>query len=278
MRLHRILLLAPMFLVLAAGRFVQAGLVPKASPPSHQLRVLKNGGSHLNVTQSTNWAGYQIAAGPLAYNSIQATWIVPAIVASSTDTASAAWIGIGGGCTDPPTCAIVEPTLIQAGTSQDNSGGQPTYSAWWEALPAPSVPISGGIISSGQSFDVQAGDSITVTISASPAVLWSILIEDARANIPQWTFSTTVPYIEPGLTAEWIMESPLTAGTGGAGQIALSNFGRITFTGLEVDNAPPTLTSNDEIIMTDGSGNILAQPSAASGNAFSACYGSGACR
>src|SRR5215475_738883 len=206
-------------------------------PPQYgRIHVAK--GAHLNQTTSTNWSGYQLAAGPLAYNSVQGTWIVPAIAASSTDTASATWTGIGGGCIDLPNCTVTEATLIQAGTSQDNTGGQANYYAWLEALPAPSVPIGGGIISSGQNFDVLPGDSITVTISASPAVLWTIKIEDMRSGVPHWTFTTSVPYVEPGLTAEWIEESPLTAGTGGAGQPTLSNFGRVTFSGLEVDNAP----------------------------------------
>jgi len=234
-------------------------------------------GVHLNQTTSTNWAGYQLAAGPLAYNSVQGTWIVPAVAASSTNTASATWTGIGGGCIDLPNCTATEATLIQAGTDQDYTGGRANYYAWWEALPAPSVPLSGAIISSGKNYDVRPGDLITVTITASPKVLWTIKIEDVRSGVPHWTFTTSVPYVEPGLTAEWIEESPLSAGTGGAGQLALSNFRRVRFSRLEVDRVPPKLTSKNKIIMTNGSGKVLARPSLPGSNGFAVCWGSGTC-
>jgi hypothetical protein len=156
--------------------------------------------------QSTNWSGYEIAGAPGGFNAVRGTWVVAAIAPSKKDTASSSWTGVGGGCADPPSCTVVDQTLIQAGTEADNSGGSPTYFAWWEALPAPSVRLMGGPLNQG-SFDVLPGDSITVSISNNLAV-WTIEIENVRSGSNHWTFTTTVPYASAGLTAEWIEESP----------------------------------------------------------------------
>jgi hypothetical protein len=245
--------------------------------PSKSVRSLRN--HFINSEQSTNWAGYGLAGNPLGFDAVTATWLVPSVPGTSSDTSSATWTGIGGGCVDPPTCAIVDETLIQAGTEQDNSSGVPTYSAWWEALPAPSMPLTGGVLST-QNYDVLPGDSITVTISSTGAVVWTSEIQNVRGGATHWTFSQTVPYTAAGLTAEWIEESPLVVRSSGAGQQSLSDFDRVLFTGLTANGAAPELTPDDKIILTDGSGNVLAQPSApeGSGNEFAVCYGSGLCQ
>jgi hypothetical protein len=245
--------------------------------PSKSVRSLRN--HFINSEQSTNRAGYGLAANPLGFNAVTATWVVPSVPGTRTDTASATWTGIGGGCVDPPTCAIVDETLIQAGTEQDSSSGVPTYSAWWEALPAPSMPLSGGILST-QNYDVLPRDSITVIISSTAAVAWTIEIQNVRDGATHWTFSQTVPYTAAGLTAEWIEESPLVVGSSGVDQQSLSDFDRVLFTDLTVNGAAPELTPADEIILTNGSGKVLAQPSApeGSGNEFAVCYGSGLCQ
>jgi hypothetical protein len=214
---------------------------------------------------------------PGGYNAVQGTWIVPAIAPSKNDTASSTWTGVGGGCADPPGCTVIDQTLIQAGTEQDNSGGSPTYFAWWEAIPAPSVRLMGGPLNSG-TFDVIPGDSITVTITNNLAV-WTIEVKNVRSSATHWTFTTTVPYASAGLTAEWIEESPLTVGSGGAGQIAMSDFHTVDFNALTANGASPNLTSGDAITLVNGAGDIIAQPSApaSSGDSFAVCFGSAPC-
>jgi hypothetical protein len=229
--------------------------------------------------KSTNFCGYQRAGGPAGFRKVGGTWIVPSVSTPGTDTASSAWTGIGGGCSDPPDCTVVEPTLIQAGTEHDRTGGQASYYAWWEALPGPAVQASGGPLSS-QTFDVAPGDRITVSIDGSSLVLWNIDIVDTRDGASHWSFHTTVPYLVAGTTAEWIVEAPLSIGTGGTGQIPLSDFGRIPFLDLTQNGANPDLgRSGNAFIMTDGQGNIVCNPSAAaaSGDAFTACSGSEPC-
>ncbi len=79
------------------------------------------------------------------------SWTVPTATQHSAgqSEASSDWIGIGGGCVDAG-CTVTDSTLIQTGTEQDvSSTGAPSYSAWYELVPAPSLTISGMTVSPG---------------------------------------------------------------------------------------------------------------------------------
>ncbi len=227
-------------------------------------------GGHSNqgastAQQSTNWSGY-VRQGT-AINRVRGSWIVPHVSCSGADnTSSSSWAGIGGFATG-------DPTLIQAGTGQDCSGG-PSYYAWWEIIPLPAVNAGGGLLDS-QDYAVKAGDHITVSIDGT-AVIWNITIENSTEG---WTFNQTVPYVTPGLSAEWIEEAPLTFGTGGAGQAALANYGQVSFSGLSVNGAAPALTVDERVAMVNSSGQVVSNPSApkSGGNAFDVCFGPGGC-
>jgi hypothetical protein len=228
---------------------------------------------------SLNYCGYQVAGGALGFHKVGGTWIVPSVPSSGPDAASSVWTGIGGGCSNPPDCTLVEPTLIQAGTEQDRSGGKTVYYAWWEALPAPSIQASGGPLGT-DTFDVQPGDRITVSIDGSGLVVWNIDIVNSRNGADHWTFHATVPYVTVGTTAEWIAEAPLSIGTRAVGQLPIADFGLVSFFDLTKNGANPDLAkSGNAFILTDGNGGVLCNPSApaGSGDAFTACAGSGAC-
>lgn len=227
--------------------------------------------------QSTNYSGYQLSGAPGGFKKVIGSWVVPGIASSTTDTASSTWTGIGGGCANPPDCTVTDLTLIQAGTEQDNRG-TPTYFAWWEALPAPQVRANGGLLGT-DTFDVLPGDFITVTIDGTSAIVWNITITNQRSGQPHWTFNTSVPYVAAALTTEWIEETPLSVGSGSAGQLALSDFGRVSFSGLSVNGAKPTLDLTQRIVLTDAQGHVLANPSlpSGSGDAFSICFGPAPC-
>jgi len=269
--LIRAALLAQVFLVCSCGG--------GGGGSSNSVRSVRARRNHpVGAQQSSNWAGYGVVGAPGGFTAVQGTWVVPAIAPSSHDTASSTWAGVGGGCTNPPSCTVIDETLIQAGTEADNSGGSRQYSAWWEAIPGPSVKVMGGPLNQG-SYDVRPGDSITVTISSN-LVVWTIEIKNMRSGSTHWTFTTMVPYVAAGLTAEWIEESPLTAGTNGAGQIALSNFGRVEFDTLLVNGTNPNLTNADAIALVDNAGKVIAQPSTpgSSGNSFAVCFGPAPCQ
>lgn len=211
--------------------------------------------------QSTNWAGYVKAGGPGSFNQASGSWAVPDVLCGNSDKDSSSWTGVGGGTT-------ADPTLVQAGTSQTCSGGQADYAAWWEVLPAPSVN-AGGFLDTA-TYPVGPGDQINVSVDGSNAVVWDITIHNATRN---WTFNTTVAYSAAGATAEWIEESPLSAGSAG-----LADFGHASFFASRANNAAANLQLSDRVVMTDGAGTVIANTSAPGGGGdFGVCYGAGNC-
>jgi hypothetical protein len=221
------------------------------------------GNSAAGGQQSLNWSGYVLMGGAGLFTKVQGSWTVPTVTCTGDVTRSSSWAGIGGGNS-------ADQTLVQAGTEQDCDGGA-SYGAWWEVIPAPSATLN------PQTYPVGAGDHITVTADGSTTIVWAITIKNTSRG---WTFNTTVPYVAAGATAEWIEEAPLSAGTGGAGQATLANFGRVAFTGLTANGGNPGLSTNERVAMVDNNNHVISNPSGpgATGNSFAVCYGSGACQ
>jgi hypothetical protein len=89
----------------------------------------------------------------------------------------------------------------------------------------------------------------------------------------------TVPYVSTRGTAEWIEETPLGVGTGGAGISAMPNLTGANFFGGTANGANPHLSKNQAIQLVDTSGHVLATPSApnSTGDGFSVCTFSSSC-
>ena len=180
---------------------------------------------------------------------------------------SSDWIGIGGGCTDA-SCTATDSTLIQTGTEQDvASSGAPSYSAWWEIIPGPSLTIT--------SMTIHPGDSMSASIAQVVPGLWKITISDTSDG---QSYTTTVPYTSTESTAEWIQETPLILGTG-AGFAALPNLTSPKFDLATTNGAPANLKPSEEMDLVDSSGNVIGAPSAPDpdGDGFNACTWSGTC-
>lgn len=225
----------------------------------------------LGASTSQNWAGYsqRLAIGSLGFQSVSGDWIVPKATQLTPGRAehSATWVGIGGGCIEP-SCALPDLTLIQAGTNQEvDANGVDSYAIWWEIIPVPQILTT---------MTVSAGDSIHADIHQILPEIWTIIIENRST---QQSFTTTVPYPSDFTTAEWIVETLTVIGTGGAGIAGLPNLGMTGFTNAEVNGNPASLVSSQAIQMIDGSGNVLATPSAPStdGTAFNVCAYSLSC-
>ena len=229
---------------------------------------------HLNSNQSNNWFGYNqglLEQGSKQFHSITGDWTVPTVSQHSAgqDESSSDWIGIGGGCIDAA-CTLTDNTLIQTGTEQDVSSGTPTYSAWYELVPVPSLEIT--------SLTVSPGDRMHASISetVSGADIWNITITDVTKN---QTFTTTVPYPSTHASAEWIEETPLVFGTGGAGLASLPNLTNPRFDSATTNGAPAGLKSSEQVQLTDSSGAVIGSPSApdAQADGFSACTWATSC-
>jgi hypothetical protein len=226
-----------------------------------------------NTNQSSNWFGYQqgtLEQGSTLFNSITGDWTVPTVTVHdpAQDEYSSDWIGIGGGCVDAG-CTAGDNTLIQTGTEQDvTAGGQTSYSAWWELVPAPSTTIS---------MTVDPGDHIHASVAETvpDSNVWVITLEDVTRNE---TFTQTVPYSSTHATAEWIEETPLIIGTS-PGLAPLPSLTSPAFDLATVNGQPAKLTSSEAIQLIDSNGNVIGTPSAPDSDAdgFNACTWATSC-
>jgi Peptidase A4 family len=254
--------------LLSALLFSGAAAMPAAAQPalSHQLLEVVGPPTTDHATQSGNWFGYGQGAaqkGVKLFRAITADWKVPRVTQHKKGQAeySSDWIGIGGGCVSSG-CTVGDNTLIQTGTEQDVSAkGKPSYSAWWELIPAPASTI--------QKFRVAPGDRMHAVVSESAPGVWRISIRDATKKE---SFSKTVSYTSTQDTAEWIEETPLLLGTG-AGFAPLPNLTSPAFDRATTNGRPAHLARSQEIDLTNSGGKVIGAPSAPDPNrdGFNAC-------
>ncbi|MFL5896615.1 MAG: G1 family glutamic endopeptidase [Thermoleophilaceae bacterium] len=228
-----------------------------------------------NANQSQNWYGYNQGAlekGKSLFHSVSGDWIVPTASQHSAgkDEYSSTWIGIGGGCVTA-NCLVTDNTLIQTGTEQDvSASGTPSYSAWWELIPGPGLTIS--------KFRVSPGDHMHALIKEPFAgtELWKITLQNLTKGE---TFTTTVPYTSTYGTAEWIQETPLVFGTGGAGLAALPNLSTNSFSLARANGKNAGLKTSEEMQLVNSSGSVIGAPSApnATLDGFNLCTWASTC-
>lgn len=260
--------LAASVIVALAAVAIGAGSASAAGLTAHGQLLHLAPGAKLNANQSSNWFGYgqgTLEQGSKLFNSITGDWTVPAATQHTSGQAEASsdWIGIGGGCVDAG-CTVTDSTLIQTGTEQDvDATGAPSYSAWWELVPAPSISISNMTVSPGDHMHASLSEVV------NDADVWNITITDVTKNE---TFTTTVPYPSTHATAEWIEETPLEIGTN-AGFAALPNLTNPAFSSGTTNGSPVKLTSSEEMQLIDSNGNVIGTPSAPTGggSGFDAC-------
>lgn len=202
----------------------------------------------LSESQSVNWSGYFATGGP--FTSVSATFDVPNVVPTATESDTSEWVGIDGANNS---------SLIQAGVEEFSTGNQVQVHAWWEILPdfEKFAPIT-----------VSLGDQVTVAIGAQPTGSFLIQIDD-HTNGQRW--QTTQPYFGQLTSAEWILEAPTN---GQSNQIeALGVFSPpVTFSALgEVGN----VEGLEKVVMTDSNGGPIATPSPLGGGGFTIAYGGG---
>jgi len=211
----------------------------------------------VTTTYSKNWSGY-IGNNPHPFNSISASWTVPAVATPSHPSYSSVWIGIGGAYQNSN-------KLVQAGTEQDvNSDGSTTYYAWYEIYPK--LPVNLG--------PVAPGDSISTSIYRTPGSppTWHITMIDTTAD--RTLIDTDIKLktnFASQASAEFIVERPLIRV--GNQLTPLADFNSVTFTNCETDQGSlSALGDVTKVIMTDdgtSSGTHLATPGSLSGDDFS---------
>jgi len=231
------------------------------------------GAAHLtaNMTQSNNWSGYNkgLLESGKRFTSISGQWVVPTATAARSGEAesSSSWVGIGGGCLET-SCLVTDSTLIQAGTEQDvGADGKASYYAWYELIPAPSLKTP---------LAVAPGNIVSVTIAQGLPEVWKITIKNVSSG---QSWSTTVPYPSTYGSAEWIEETPVTVGGGSAGFAAMPRLTTVHFDAATVNGANANLHGAEAMQLVDGSGKVLATPSApdAEHDGFNDCSYATAC-
>jgi hypothetical protein len=167
----------------------------------------------LGVTNATsNWAGYIVRAAPgSSASSVSGSWTVPSVDCATTRNAGVMfWVGLGG---------INNAPLEQIGTMAYCRNGQPNYAAWYEALPSQQSLrlINGTAIAPGETISA----SVTFS-SATNAFTYSMTVSGQTAA----SFTQTYSNVGAPVTAEWVVEAPVT----GIGSMIMADFGSVSFT------------------------------------------------
>ncbi|HEX4435000.1 MAG TPA: G1 family glutamic endopeptidase [Acidimicrobiales bacterium] len=255
-------------------------IIGKVSLPGVLGSVLGNGGRnglrHATAVQSSNWGGY--ADTNATFNSVSSSWTEPTVNCANSNSglngllsltsllggpgaASAFWVGLDG---------YNSTSVEQLGTDSDCDSGSPSYYAWYEMYPNPSVTLP-------SQYPVKPGDQMTALVAANSAgTSFTLMIKDATAG---WSFSTT--QTGSGFarsSAEVIAEAPSSCSLLFCSEVPLADFGSIPFSGSSVINSAGTKGSlasfnANEITMVDN-GTTLATPSSlsADGSSFSVAW------
>jgi hypothetical protein len=201
-----------------------------------------------DVVSSTNWSGYAVEA-TAQFTQASGTWTQPtASCTTSGSTYGSFWVGIDGYSSN---------SVEQLGTDSDcASKGQPSYYAWYEMYPAPSVSLS------TTSYPVHPGDTLTATVSRS-GTSYTLSLQSSRG----WTFSVAESATNSNSSAEWVVEAPSLCRITCKGT-KLTNFGTVSFSNSKAATGGSAqsisaFTANGgphEIIMTSSTGTTRAQP------------------
>jgi hypothetical protein len=208
---------------------------------------------------ASNWSGYA-AVGGGSYTTVSANWTVPSVQcpAGSSGSRSSQWVGIDG---------VEDATVEQDGTSADCDGTTATYGAWYEMLGDNAVNGGAEVEIPPTSYPVQAGDSISASVSVNVSDQWTLTIHDTTQA---WVY--TAPLIDwtapQQSSAEWIVERPeLCDNSGNCSLTPLSDFGTVTFSNATAtkDGVPQSIGALGgtpvQMIRSDTDSTLLATPS-----------------
>ncbi len=209
--------------VVAAATLAPSGLVTQGAADSRMMNGTAALGAATEI--SSNWSGYvatglgstaNTASTSTSFKNATGTWTQPATTCTATGTASssAIWVGLGGYST-------TSTSLEQTGTSADcSAGGKPSYYAWYELVPAPSITV--------KNLKIVPGDVITASVIVNGTEVLMQIKNRTRKTV----FTKRVTLASPDLTsAEWIAEAPSECSSNGfCSQVPLANFGSFTFT------------------------------------------------
>jgi len=159
---------------------------------------------------STNWSGFAVSEN--TFSSVSGSWVQPKATCSGSTTSAAFWIGLGGN-------SDVSNALEQIGTSADCAAdGTASYSAWYELVPAGSVPVN---------LKVYAGNKLSAFVKVNGSKV-TVQIKNLTRNT---SFTKVLTMAAPDVSsAEWIAEAPSVCSSyGRCRAVPLTDFGTIKF-------------------------------------------------
>jgi hypothetical protein len=214
---------------------------------------------------SENWAGYVAApsGGPSGFTRVSGDWVQPSVDPNAGDGYSAFWVGLGGAGSGQ------SGSLEQIGTQADVSGGQTSYFAWYELVPAAPVRIN---------VPIHAGDHISASVAVQGTSVTVSLTDQTSGQ----SYTNTLQMSSPDTSsAEWIAEAPSGSdGQGGLQPLALDDFGTVNFSGATAtgsDGHTGSISDGDwasEPVALSQTSSAGAQPSSLSsdGSGFSVVW------
>lgn len=166
----------------------------------------------VTATSTHNWSGYGLDGS--GFTSVTGTFNIPVALSSpSCLEETAVWVGVDG---------LANHDLLQAGIAETGftsartqtppyppdpdvpglvcSGRTQVY-AWWEDLPSDPIRVN---------LPVNAGDTVTVSLSKMSPGLWALAIHDLTAK---QSFQLAQPYAGPQTSVEWVVEAPRSWGS-----------------------------------------------------------------
>ena len=186
-------------------------------------------GGQSAVVSSSNWAGYAATGGTGAFTSVASSWVQPAGRCSSGQQYAAFWVGLDG---------YSSGTVEQTGTEVDCAGGTASYYAWYEVYPGTAVTFPN---------PVNAGDHFSGAVSYLGSNQFRLTLTDSTAGWTQ-TINATLPGAARS-SAEVIAEAVCCTSSGG--DLPLTNFGTMGFSGATVNNAGLCKPNPVEITMPE---------------------------
>lgn len=181
-------------------------------------------------TNSSNWAGYAVHRSGVSFRTVSGTWRQPNVSCTpGVPTYSAFWLGLGG-------YSLNAAALEQAGTEVDcGPDGKPISSAWYEVVPAPSIPIE---------LTVRPGDLVRAGVTVAGRRV-SIRLDDVTRH-RGFRKSFNAPTIDIS-SAEWIVEAPSECVTPNSCQtLPLADFASTTFGSASVGSSTGHIGSIDD--------------------------------
>lgn len=186
----------------------------------------------LNAT-TENWFGYVAHGG--TYTSVASTWVQPAVDCSKGGGWAFFWVGLDG---------WGSPTVEQTGTGALCSGGQASYTAWWETFPNTWTPYKDTL---------KPGDTLSAKVTFEGSGKYDLYLTDQTEG---WT-EDNPQQAASGATnasAEVVGETPTTIfGT----LTDLPDFGTVTLTNSQV-NGQAIAAANPEAVDLARNGHTLA--------------------